>query len=329
MKAPEFTGRTTDEKSGRDATIGELRGLIASWLHIPEEDYDLIDLCLAVFKSNEIPGDPLWAILIDASGGGKTELLRAFRNHKDAYFLSKLSEKTLVSGYRDPKNPSKDPSLLPLLDKKVLVIKDLAPLLSMRQESRNAVIAICGMRTMASPIKAKATLEKWRTNLISHFFPRQPFQSSARIPWIKNWANGLSRFGRAATVAYDKVGKAIRNIGSDDSMRREIESAVLGFLGNLPGVSATTIPPELQEDLAELADFTAKARSTVARDRNGNLQYLPRPEVGTRLGKELGKLLLSLASVRQKARPDRFDFATVLRWQKILCLRIVLPLWSH
>jgi hypothetical protein len=43
------------------------------------------------------------------------------------------------------------------------------------------------------------------------------------------------------------------------------------------------------------------------------LQYFPKPEVGTRLGKELGKLLLTLAAVRGKPEPDEEDFATVQR----------------
>ncbi len=47
--------------------------------------------------------------------------------------------------------------------------------------------------------------------------------------------------------------------------------------------------------------------------RNGAIQYLPRPEVGTRLGKELGKLLLALAVVRGNCVPDNSDFATVVR----------------
>ena len=62
-----------------------------------------------------------------------------------------------------------------------------------------------------------------------------------------------------------------------------------------------------------LSDFTAKTRSHVPRDRDGTIQYMPRPEVGTRLGKELGKLLLALAAVRGKPEPDQSDFETVVR----------------
>jgi hypothetical protein len=51
----------------------------------------------------------------------------------------------------------------------------------------------------------------------------------------------------------------------------------------------------------------------VARNRNGELQYSPKAEVGTRPGKELGKLLLSLAAVHGKRKPDEEEFRIVRR----------------
>ena len=65
--------------------------------------------------------------------------------------------------------------------------------------------------------------------------------------------------------------------------------------------------------LALISDFIACARSYVPRDRQHDLLYRPRPEVGTRLGKELGKLLLALALVRGKTHPDAEDLRTVAR----------------
>jgi hypothetical protein len=120
--------------------LEQLRRSIASWLHM-SADEEMVDILLAFYKSNELPGDPLWGIIIDASGGGKTELVRTLRDRPDVVFLSKLTEKTLVSGYRDPDHRGADPSLLPQLNGKILVIKDMSPLLSMRRESRNAIIS--------------------------------------------------------------------------------------------------------------------------------------------------------------------------------------------
>jgi hypothetical protein len=101
-------------------TISDLRDNVSRWLHIEPEDRDLIDFTLAVYRSNVIDGDPLWGLIIDASGGGKTELLRSFRKRPDSFFLASLTQNTLVSGYRDQERPDEDPSLLPKLDGKVL-----------------------------------------------------------------------------------------------------------------------------------------------------------------------------------------------------------------
>jgi hypothetical protein len=293
--------------------IGRVRAVLAKWLSIPPEDAELIDFCLAVYKSHEIDGDPLWGCVIDASGGGKTELLRAFSNLKYAYCLSSLTENTLVSGYRDPKKPQDDPSLLPKLNEKVLIIKDLAPLLSMRRESRSEILgqlrdAYDGFTNQGHGnlgmvhYKARFSLLAASTSAVDR-----------RDAVDQELGERFVRFRAHSNNSQSKARRAMRNIGSDGSMRQEIEQAISGFLDSLPYIGAAKIPEKMLDRLADLADFTAKARSPVPRDRHGDIQYIPRAEVGTRLGKQLGKLLLALAAVRGKASPDEEDFATVQR----------------
>ena len=293
--------------------IEKLRADLARWLSIPPEDGDVVDFTLGVYKSHDIPGDPLWGIIIDASGAGKTELLRAFRNRPDAYFLSNLTENTLVSGYRDPKSPDKDPSILPELNEKVLVIKDLAPLLGMRAEARSAVIASLRDAYDGFTDQGRGNLGRISYEARFTLLAASTLAIERTDTVEQELGERFIKFRARSTDSKDKVRKAISNIGVDSSMRREIEGAVSSYLNDLPTASGASIPPELREPLIELAIFTAKARSHVARDRNGVIQYLPRPEVGTRLGKELGKLLLALAIIRGKERPDWTDFGTVVR----------------
>jgi hypothetical protein len=294
-------------------SIERLRSDLARWLSIPAEDQDLIDFALGVYKSHDIPGDPLWAIIIDASGAGKTELLRAFRNRPDAYFLSNLTENTLVSGYRDPKAPTKDPSLLPELDGKVLVIKDLAPLMGMRSDSRSAVIA--GLRDAYDGFTDQGRGNLGRLSYEARFtlLAASTLAIERTDTVEQELGERFIKFRARGADTKDKVRKAISNIGADSSMRHDIEGAISGYLDQLPKVTEARIPTNLQEPLVDLADFIAKTRSHVARDRTGAIQYLPRPEVGTRLGKELGKLLLALAAIRRKDEPDNLDFSTVVR----------------
>jgi hypothetical protein len=85
------------------------------------------------------------------------------------------------------------------------------------------------------------------------------------------------------------------------------------FMDGLGLPIAMDVPADIHDRLITVADLIATARSPVARDRNHELCYKPRPEVGTRLGKQFKKLLLALAHVRGKAVPDNADFRTVCR----------------
>jgi hypothetical protein len=308
--APEHAAlQTRSSVSG----IASLRARLSRWLSVPPEDQDLIDFSLAVYKSNEIPGDPLWGMIIDASGAGKTELLRAFRHRRDVYCLSHITEKTLISGYRNPSCPQKDPSLLLELDGKVLIIKDLAPLLSMRRESRDAIFAQLrdaydGFTDHGRGNIGKVTYEARFTLLTAATLAIERFDAidqelGERFIKIRSRGDG----GRA------KVRMAIGNIGEDDDMREDIERSISSFLDSLCPLTSARIPVGLQERLGNLSDFTARARSPVARNRNGELQYVPKAEVGTRLGKELGKLLLALAAVHGKSEPGEEEFRVVRR----------------
>ena len=92
---------------------------------------------LATVVAHNYPGDPVWLFLVGAPGSAKTEIIRTLRTSK-TYSLSSLTQHTLISGL---KTKGDDPSLLPKLDGKVLVIKDFTTVLSGRRDVRTE---ICG-----------------------------------------------------------------------------------------------------------------------------------------------------------------------------------------
>jgi hypothetical protein len=306
-------GNGTAEMSATRPTLDMLRQTMSDWLFIPAEDRDMIDFILAVYRSHVIPGDPLWGLIIDASGGGKTELLRALRNRTDAYFLSKLTEKSLKSGYRDPKSPLKDPSLLPQLDGKVLIIKDLSPLLSMRRESRSAIIG--DFRDAYDGFSDDGYGNVGRVGYQSRFsFLAASTLAIERFDAVdQELGERFIKYRGRGVENRSKVRRAIQNVAKDDTQRTMIITAINDFLNGLEDAIPTEVPTEIEERLIIVSDFIATARSAVSRDRNHNLDYPPRPEVGTRLGKELTKLLIALAHVRNKSVPDMADFQTVCR----------------
>jgi hypothetical protein len=109
--------------------LSKVKEAVRPWLFL--EDEGIIDVMCATVIANQFRTDPLWMILIGPPSHAKTELLRALDGHPSAYFLSNLTPATLVSG-KPKKGP--DPSLLPKLNDKTLVMKDFTTILTMRSE---------------------------------------------------------------------------------------------------------------------------------------------------------------------------------------------------
>lgn len=106
--------------------------------HFNLDDTSPLDVCLSAVVTSHFPEtDPLWAFLVGAPSSGKTEVIRIFEEMKDRVVaLSSMSPNSLVSGLRDGKD------LLPLLDGKVLMVKDFTTILEMSREARDQLFAV-------------------------------------------------------------------------------------------------------------------------------------------------------------------------------------------
>jgi len=101
--------------------------------HLLLDDYRVVDIILAVVIANLFKTDPLWMLIIGASSTAKTELLAALEGLPMMFFLSDLTTNTLISG-------KKDASLLPKLDKKIMVMKDFTTILSKRPDDLKMIM---------------------------------------------------------------------------------------------------------------------------------------------------------------------------------------------
>jgi hypothetical protein len=218
-----------------------------------------------------------------------------------------------VSGYRDPENPRDDPSLLPKLHGKTLIIKDLSPILSMRRQSRAKILS--DLRDIYDGFSNHGKGNLGRADYESKFsvLAGTPLAVDRLDAVDQELGERFVKFRIRSHDTASKVRRAIQNVGRDDGMRQEIEKAVLGFFESVNKLSVSLELGNFAEQLAIIADFTAKARSHVPRDRNHNLTYIPRPEVGTRLGKELTKLFLVSAAIRGKRCGEEEELRLVAR----------------
>jgi hypothetical protein len=114
-----------------------VRELYAGWLHLP--DLDIIDVLFGTALANRLSGDPLWMFLIAPAGGTKTEFCMSLSECSCVECLSSLTPHTLVSGANFGGG---DPSLLPRLRDRILVIKDFTTILNLHPTDREAIFGI-------------------------------------------------------------------------------------------------------------------------------------------------------------------------------------------
>ncbi len=106
--------------------------------YIVIKDRFAVDVILATLIGNQcIDRDPLWLMMIGASSGGKTTLLAPCHVIEHVHFLDDLTEKTLLSGY---KNKGKESSFLRRIGSGVLCFSDFTSILAKNPVSRGEIL---------------------------------------------------------------------------------------------------------------------------------------------------------------------------------------------
>ncbi len=118
--------------------IQSVRNAIAQ--HMPSYDDEVAEILLATIVANRLEGPPVWLMLIAPPSSGKTIALEPLDALPNTKLLSKLTEKTLLSGMPD-QNGKPTSLLLQLGPKPVIVVKDLGTMLEMNHHGKGDLYA--------------------------------------------------------------------------------------------------------------------------------------------------------------------------------------------
>lgn len=120
--------------------LEELKLEIQKYQYI--EDTNIIDIALASIISNRLKlGDPIWLVIIGASSGGKSQILRplAMTDTKFMHRVDDLTENTFLSGMKTQEG---DMSLLSRIGERgMIVISDLTVIFSKSPETRATILS--------------------------------------------------------------------------------------------------------------------------------------------------------------------------------------------
>jgi hypothetical protein len=286
-------------------------------------DLSVVDVILAALIANELPGDPVWMAFVSPPSNGKTELLMGAARTPKTYLLSTLTKNTLISGQR-PAGPSdpKEPSLLPRLTSRTLILKDFTTILGLPRDERNAILGLLR--------------EVYDGKVVKPFGTGKVFTWEGKVGLLAGVTPIFDRHSSVQAILGERF-LLFRLPGGDREARRAQGQRALSAAGHEASLRATlgtamvrahatarawydaqgqriVIPHELDESLIVLADLAAFGRAGVLRDGyDREVRYLPEPEGPGRLVKQLRQIALGLVIVRGKLRPDQEELSTLRR----------------
>lgn len=299
--------------SGNELNRADVLVEYRKWLYLSNPE--VLDVLYGAAFANQINIDPLWLFIVGPPGSCKTELLQSISEAKRMEGATTMTPQALVSGSN---NTTADPSLIPKLNGKTLIIKDFTTILTMNPQARDEIFGI-----LRDAYDGK--IEKWFGNGAHRLYHSKFGILAAVTSKIEELASTNSALGeRFIKYRFKAPGKV-------DVGREAIKASLQGVLTGSPmrtalkeigkkvlarSIKPTEIPtPDAAtaERLLLLAQFVACLRGVVTRDKySGNVLTKPQAEVGTRLSKQFCALAMGISVYKRDATITRETMDTIV-----------------
>lgn len=292
-------------------TLPDVMKVFKKWLHLQTTDGILIMLGCVVSQSMD--GPPVWVFLVGPPGSAKTAILASLNRYDKIYSTSSLTVHALISG-ANFKGDS-DPSLIPKLHGKVMVVKDFTSIMSMRDAEKDEIFGIlrdafdgrCG-KIFGNGVERHY---ESRFTVLAAVTPRIYDLSSNHTSLGERFLKFSVGDNLVHASEEDIIAKAIGNINSEAAMNNEFQDVVTEFLTRTVRTDRVPIiPKQIEKKIIALAMWGARMRGSVTRDlyKNDIITSRPSAEIGSRLGIQLAKLAKALAMVHGRTEVTMEDF---------------------
>jgi hypothetical protein len=266
------------------------------WLLMP--DTLLLDVIFGTVLAHRIPGDPVWMFIVGPPGSGKTEPLDALTGAHNIICKSTLTSKTLVSGQFV--GSGIEPSLLPRLHGKILIVKDFTTVLTLEFSALQELRGI-----LRDSYDGKFERDYGNGKMV-RWLTHYGFLAGVTAA-IEQHANMSASFGErflnyhlplsdAMKDRREFVMRAHNNVGKEVEMKKELQQISIAALKHTFNFNIE-ISHKQRGQLVDMAQCTALLRGTVPRDRiTKEITNNAYSELGTRLVKQYTKLAKGISA---------------------------------
>jgi ribosomal protein L37AE/L43A/5S rRNA maturation endonuclease (ribonuclease M5) len=273
--------------------------------HLTTDMRYTLALVLASIYSNNLGGEQVWIKLIGPPGCGKSTISKAVS--ASDYVVNKSTFTGLFSGWKDGED--KDPSLIPIIAGRTLIVKDADALL--RQGNIEKIMS--------------ELRDFYDKDSSIHYNNRQSYEyQGIRSTFIMMGTQVLRRSDQSFLgerlltiemnitpedeaeiknrVMYNSIAAAL---GSEVEPETKVMASMKGWIDHLKEKKLeATIQPEFQQEIMQLCSLTALMRTQVDRDFKGKMLSPAIPELPTRLIGQIVKATLSLCVVFDLKEPN-------------------------
>jgi hypothetical protein len=276
-------------------TLDQVHKVFRKWFG-KEYDTDVIDAVACTAAAERLAGDPLWLLVISGPGNTKTESVSSLSG-AGAYITSTISSEGALLSATSRKSRAKSATgglLRKIGDHGLLVIKDVTSILSADRNTRAGVLA--ALREIYDG--------RWERNVGTDggmsllWTGRIAVVGAVTTAWdaahavISVMGDRFVSIRSDSTVGRSKAGRqAIKNTGSEITMRAELAAAVGGLIAHIATDQTWQIDDNEIERLIKAADIVTYARTAVERDFRGDIIDSHAPEMPTRFAKQLAQMV--------------------------------------
>jgi len=295
---PEEEALATEEvaqSQHRPCTLDQVHEVFRKWFG-KEYDTDVIDAVACTAAAERLAGDPLWLLVISGPGNTKTESVSSLSG-AGAHVTSTISSEGALLSATSRKGRAKGSTgglLRKIGDRGLLVIKDVTSILSADRNTRAGVLA--ALREIYDG--------RWERNVGTDggmsltWTGRIAVVGAVTTAWdaahavISVMGDRFVSIRSNSTVGRSKAGRqAIKNTGSETTMRAELAAAVGGLICRIATDQTWQIEDNEIERLIKAADIVTYARTAVERDFRGDIIDSHAPEMPTRFAKQLAQMV--------------------------------------